>query len=252
MGITFLLGACGMQFNKTSELDSLLDFGTVKEPKKDSSSTTHIKDPIKSVTSTHYGIDISHFQGDLMKMYTSKGGMSYVICKATQGNYFVDPDFRSNWNEIREHGLIRGAYHFYDCKIDPEVQALFFATHASDINSTDIAPILDIEQGSMTKAVSGAQMETDILVFLKTVEKKFDRKPILYTDYAFAQEYLKNPEFANYDLWLAEYSGNTQPRVPDLWKEKGYKIWQKSSSYHLESERVDLDIYEGILSQLIK
>ena len=252
MGMALFFVSCSTHFKKTNATDSLLDYELKKEPGENhlkAKSTTNL---FKSNSTAHFGIDISHFQGDIMKMYTSQEGLSFVICKATQGNYFVDPDFRNNWNEIKEKGLIRGTYHFYDCKISPEDQATFFAIQASDIGTADIAPILDIEQGSMSKTVSGEQMEADILVFLKRIEMKFDRKPIIYTDYEFAQEYLKNSEFANYDLWLAEYSGSTQPLVPDIWKGKGYKIWQKSATYTIESKKADLDEYKGLLQELVK
>jgi GH25 family lysozyme M1 (1,4-beta-N-acetylmuramidase) len=249
--------------DKTSGMESLLDNGfPEKSTRNDIGNTTatnetaEINQPDKelsqSSSNVHYGIDISHFQGDIITEFNKNNNLSFVICKATQGNYFVDPDFRNNWNEIKAKGLIRGTYHFYDCKISPVDQANFFCTNVSDIGPNDIAPILDIEQGSMTEDVSGDQMEADILVFLKTVEQKLNRKPMIYTDYAFAQEYLKNPAFADYDLWLAEYSGSTKPLVPDIWKAKGYKMWQKSSSYNLYSQKVDLDEYTGQLSDIVK
>ena len=59
-------------------------------------------------------------------------------------------------------------------------------------------------------------------------------------------------EFANYDLWLAEYSGNEKPKVPNTWKEKGYKIWQKSASYKIDSKNVDFDEYTGLLNEIVK
>ncbi|PCI98261.1 MAG: hypothetical protein COB15_06345 [Flavobacteriales bacterium] len=253
--ISFFFTSCDWHLGKTSDMESLLDYGFSDQPTKDVSSTESTDSPstFKSTGTKHLGMDISHWQGDIMAAYKASNDLSFVICKATGGDYFVDPDFRNNWNEIKEKGLIRGAYHFYLCAFDPITQAEHFCTTISDIDAKDIAPILDIEQGSMSKDVSGEQMAEDILVFLKEVEKKTNRKPILYTDYAFAQEYLKSYEFANYDLWLAEYTtdGDT-PMVPDVWKEKGYKIWQKSASYHIDTKTVDLDQYSGPLSEIVK
>ncbi len=260
--ITFLFTSCGSKHNKTSEVDSLLDFGFLEESTKGSEkakagNSPATSDIFKSASSTHYGVDLSHWQGDIMStMDKEKDKLSFIICKATGGEYYIDPKFRTNWRAIKAKGFIRGAYHFYLCANNPKKQAEHFCNTISDIGATDIAPILDIEQGSMTKDVSGKQMVKDILVFLKEVEKKIGRKPILYTDYAFAQEYFKNSkhssDLAEYDLWLAEYSGSAKPKVPDTWAAKGYKIWQKSASYHLDSQHVDHDEYSGLLSEIVK
>jgi lysozyme len=198
------------------------------------------------------GIDISHYQGNLLNEIKPEDSVRFLICKATQGEYYVDPDFRFNWREISERGLIRGAYHFYVCDIDPIVQAKHFARTISDISSTDIAPILDIEQGSMSNGTSPKKMESDIIIFLKEVENILSRKPILYTDYAFANEYLKNPEFAKYDLWLAEYTGAEQPKIPTTWVSKGFKIWQRSEKYSVDHRKTDLDVFYGPLHKIIK
>lgn len=206
----------------------------------------------KSRSNVHHGIDVSHFQGDIVKKLDAGDSLRFVICKATQGDYFVDPEFRNNWNIIKQKGLIRGTYHFYDCSADPIKQADHFTSQASDIGKNDIPPILDIEQGSMTPSVSGEQMVKDILTFLIAVEKTLDRKPILYTDYAFAQEYFKDSTLAEYDLWLAEYSGAEKPKIPTVWKEKGFKIWQRSDSYKAHSTQLDFDVYYGQLYDIVK
>ena len=246
--ISFLTSCTNSQSEK--DIGSLIDFGY-----SDKNAVPERKVPahaIKSTSKVHYGIDVSHFQGTVVESIKSSDSLRFVICKATQGDYFVDPDFRINWREIQEKGLIRGTYHFYDCSDDPVKQAEHFTSTASDIRSADIAPILDIEQGSMTDSVSGEQMVKDILVFLQTVEKITNRKPILYTDYAFAQEYFKNTKLEEYDLWLAEYSGGKKPLIPNEWEEKGFKIWQKSDSYHAYSTTLDYDVFFGDLSDLVK
>jgi lysozyme len=199
----------------------------------------------------HYGIDISRYQGNILMEMEPKDSLRFLICKATQGVNYVDPDYRKNWREIEEKGLIRGAYHFYVCEEDPVEQANHFLYNVSDLESTDIAPILDIEQGGLSSSVTNEQMENDILIFLKTIEQKCKRKPIIYTDYAFAQEYLRNPDFTYYDLWLAEYTGKNRPQIPTLWASKGFKIWQRSDTYNADHRKTDLDISFGPLSDLV-
>jgi lysozyme len=261
--ITLLVTSCEMKIKKTNKQDSLLDCGFLEESAVSTEKLTSKPEEFKSVSNTfksksniHYGIDISHFQGDIVKTLKESNILSFVICKATQGEYFVDPDFRSNWKEIKEKGLIRGTYHFYDCSVSPKIQADHFVSTIVGIDANDIAPILDIEEGSMSKGISGEKMVRDILIFLTEVERKLNRKPMLYTDYAFAQEYFKNSKYssvlAEYDLWLAEYSGKETARIPETWKHKGYKMWQKSASYHEGSQMVDHDEYSGLLKEIVK
>ncbi len=200
----------------------------------------------------HYGIDISHYQGNLMEEISPHDSLKFIICKASQGIDYVDPDFYKNWSTIKEKGFIRGAYHFYMCDDNPISQAHHFATTINGISKNDIAPILDIEQGGMTKSVDYKQMQIDVLLFLREVTKLTNRTPILYTDYAFAQEYLKDDSFAEYPLWLAEYSKGPTPLVPTIWKKSGCKIWQKSATYTTYSENTDFDVYHGELKMLVK
>jgi len=248
--LLFFSSAC--QFKNENKAGSLLDINDKPSASADTSviAVESQKAPIEK--QTYYGIDISHYQGDVVKTLNSSDHLHFVICKATQGMTYIDPDFKSNWNMIKEQGLIRGTYHFYVSQDDPTKQAAHFVSTLSDLSASDIAPVLDIEQGSMSSSVSSERMEKDILIFLKAVEDKTGRKPILYTDYSFAQENFKNSELAEYDLWLAEYSSAEQPKIPDLWKEKGYKIWQKSESYNLDSEKTDYDEHNGSLEDLTK
>jgi len=36
-----------------------------------------------------------------------------VFIKATEGKDYQDAYFQANWRGTKEHGLLRGAYHFY-------------------------------------------------------------------------------------------------------------------------------------------
>jgi lysozyme len=200
------------------------------------------------------GIDISHFQGDLLQKIGSGQDLQFVICKATEGVDYVDPKFYENWSAIKAKGWVRGAYHFYVSGDDPQSQANHFADVVKEIDIKDIAPIVDVEQLSLGgKEVSVGDLQAGLLVFLGAIEKKFDRKPMIYTSYNFAQVYLNDAEtFGNYDLWLAEYSGDQKPKIPDAWAKNGFKIWQRSDSYKIDSIDTDSDVYYGDINNLSK
>lgn len=211
-----------------------------------SDTENNIRQNKSNKTSTFYGIDISHFQGDLMQALNNNSNFTFIIAKATQGVDTIDSDFKSNWESIKNKGYIRGAYHFYMIDDDPEKQANFFASQINDIQKDDIPPIVDIEPLSLSgKSISPDSLQKKLLAFLNTLETKLNRKPMIYTGYNFAQKYLNNTLFSQYDLWLAEYSGSSKPKVPDTWSKKGFKIWQKSDSYHVNSIETDFDEYIG-------
>lgn len=201
----------------------------------------------RSRQATQRGIDVSRWNGDLLQAVSKRDLLSFVICKATQGKSYVDPDFHTNWNLITEKGLIRGAYHFYDASQDPIDQAEHFVTTLGELTSTDIGPILDIEPESIPTdfEVDPLQLQVDLYIFLRHVERLSGRKPIIYTDPSFGDEYLTNEKFGQYPLWVADYTDAPQPTIPKVWSDIGYKFWQKSASYDLDSDKTDLDLYNG-------
>lgn len=199
----------------------------------------------------YYGIDVSHYQGDLVDLMSSRDSLHFIITKATEGISYIDPDFHSNWKAIKSKGFIRGAYHFYKFDNDPVAQADHFSKQIVDIDYSDIAPIVDVEEGSLNSSIDVEKMHTDLQTFLDKVEASLKRKPIIYSNTSFANQYLTNSTYGEYRLWLADYTkGN--PDVPNVWKESGYLIWQKNSNYHELSVTTDFDLYHGKLNELVR
>jgi len=244
-------GSCvDSDVNKT-EKSSIMDLGSEVE--------TVLLNETKSVLQKYddwehqeyYGIDVSHYQGNVVDLMSSRDSLHFIICKATEGSSYVDPDFHSNWKVIKSKGFIRGAYHFYKFDTDPVTQANHFAKQISDIDFSDIAPVVDVEEGSLSSSIDAQKMHTDLQTFLTTIEASLKRKPIIYSNTSFANQYLTNSTFGEYRLWLADYTkGN--PDVPNAWKESGYLIWQKSSNYHERSVTTDFDLYHGKLNELVR
>lgn len=208
--------------------------------------------PLNDIKTNYYGVDISKWNGNIVKDINAIDSLTFVICKATEGISIVDTEFASNWKMVKERGLIRGAYHFYKTKEDPIRQAEFFLSKIDDLGSTDIAPIVDIEAQSLPLKINvdKTNVQIDLLLFLKHIKFKSERLPIIYSSRAFANEYLTHQTFSEYPLWLAEYTNQSSPSVPKVWQEQGYKIWQKSNSYSVNSKKVDFDIYYGKKSDL--
>ncbi len=200
----------------------------------------------------YYGIDVSHWNGDIVADIDKMDDLTFGICKATQGISYVDPDFAQNFKTLQQKGLIFGAYHFYISSDDPKTQAdHYYHTIAGDDKPLQMACIVDIEAGSIDKkGITAEAIQKDLFTFLDHIESLSGRTPIIYTGYSFANEYLTDTKLSKYPLWLAEYSGGQSPMIPTVWKDKGYMIWQKTDRHDLNSNEVDYDQYYGLKSGL--
>ena len=192
-----------------------------------------------------YGIDISRYQGNLKYELNRLNTLHFLICKATEGLYKVDPEFADNWKFIKEKGFVRGAYHFYHDKDNPVAQADHFLTTIKGMSNEDIPPVIDVEESSLKGITNIRTFNHTLLVLLRHIAEKTKRKPIIYTNLQFANKYMVNDSLSNYPLWLAEYSKRMKPIIPRIWRKKGYIIWQKNDSYKINSGKTDFDIFNG-------
>jgi lysozyme len=200
-----------------------------------------------------YGIDVSHWNGDVITEISNESDISFVIVKATQGKSYIDPEFKYNWQSLKKINKIRGAYHFYMFNDDPTSQAKHFCDIVSDLDNSDLSLILDVEEMSLPKgSIDHSKFKNDLLTFLIYIEQRTNRTPILYTDYSFANQYLDDARFEKYHLWLAEYTKADTPKIPVVWKDKGCFIWQKTNRFSIHSTKADYDVFYGKLEELLK
>lgn len=198
-----------------------------------------------------YGIDISKYQGDEIDFLNKKkDSLNFIICRATEGMKGTDPDFRNNWNAIAEKKFIRGAYHFYYCFDDPIKQAHHFLSVADSILPGDLAPIIDFEEESIDKKQSPAEVQADLILCMKEIEKITGRKVILYTNLNTSTHYLYDSFFSSRALWIADYKSSVTPRMPPLWKNKKWILWQKSHTYKVDANIDDFDMFNGNINDL--
>lgn len=191
------------------------------------------------------GIDVSHFQGTVSWTQVKQAGILFAFAKATDGVTYVDPQFATNWAAIKEAGLLRGAYHFFEPADDAVQQAEFFLSTVQ-IETGDLPPVLDVEKiGSSSEALwQGVQ------TWLEQVEAGTGVQPILYMSPGFANEYGAPSSLAAYPLWIAEY-GVDQPALPDGWT--SWLIWQYSETGSVTGVvgNVDRDKLNGPVTELL-
>lgn len=201
-----------------------------------------------------YGLDLSKWNGNIAELIQRKDSIAFMICRATIGLTDTDHNFNMNWNAIQQKNCLLGAYHFYYAKDDPIQQADHFYNTVNALGQTDLPLIVDIEQKSLaTDAGTDVDaLQENLLKFLRRLELKHGKVPMIYTDEAFANEYLDNTEFAKYPLWLAEYTDAPKPEIPGVWETAGYRVWQKKDNYHIDMHTADFDVFYGRKSELCR
>jgi len=224
---------------------------TVAEPVTVSAATTQVKSG-KKPGGPAYGIDISSYQGDEVDFLTkNKDNLTFVICKATEGLGYEDPDFDTNWVMIRKKGFTRGAYHFYHCKDDPLQQAAYFTSVVNAFSQSDLPPIVDFEEAGIDPGCTTAGIQKNLVVFLRALQKSTGRMPIIYTDNNIGNLYLSSPQFAAYPLYIADYTGNSAPVLPGAWKSGRWVMWQKNDTLRIDNTNDDFDMFSGSTDSLI-
>ena len=194
-----------------------------------------------------YGIDISKCQGSIVDVLNRKtDSLDFIICKATEGITGIDSLFSLNRNMISAKGFICGCYHFYHCEDSITEQADNYINTAGPFVKTDLPPIVDFEETSISGNCSKVSIQSGLLNFLSVLQQRIGRRPIIYTDNNTADIYLNDSLFSDYALWIANPSEAKSPVMPSVWKSKGWTIWQKSWKYAAAmKDTSDFDVFNG-------
>ena len=206
------------------------------------------------------GIDVSYWNAGIDWPKVRATGQRFVFAKASEGSSYSDPTFDDNWRGAKSAGLLRGAYHFFRCNLDPKKQATRFIDYVQSMNDNgELPPVLDLETNdgqTKDKIIERAKAWLDL------VETAFGRKPIIYSRQYFLQDYFSEagggpPAWAkDYPLWLAQYPNQyvpgTQPPLPRGWFK--WMFWQYSDKGRINgiNARVDLNVFNGSLEDLYR
>ena len=194
-----------------------------------------------------HGIDISHHQGsidwgELAKAEHTGSGIHFVFMKATEGSDWIDSTFQHNFVRAREHGFIRGAYHFFSNTSSAIKQADFFCQQV-ELTVNDLPPVLDVEtRGNYSED----SLRLEVKNWLKRVEQHYGVKPIIYTSRKFKERYLSDDSFDTYPFWIAHYY------VDSLTYQGEWAFWQHTDLGLLPGikGRVDMNVFNGDLERL--
>lgn len=177
-----------------------------------------------------HGIDVSHHQGKIDWPEFIEGLDTitpFVYCKVTEGVEHVDTEFKNNREALLELNVKHGAYHFFQPDMDPILQAEHFLAHY-EFKQSDLPPALDYEIEREDKE----QQLINILAWLKYIESKTGKRPIIYTSYNIYRSWLNNA-LSEYQFWIANYSN------------KAYRFQQENIIHWQYSEKGSLHGIEG-------
>lgn len=208
-------------------------------------------------------------------------GIRFAFIKISQGNTIRDVEREIGWQGTQAAKILRGGYHYYIFSESPESQAKFFLEQMSDLETrwgkAELPHVVDVEDAENPGIVSGQiPAETgirDLKQFLKIVEEKSGRKPIVYSYPAFWRNEMKNTDaFKAHPLWMAYYADGSEdnpnlleliaskkyPRRALFGRWKDWTFWQYTSSGYFDgvdngAERIrfDLSTFNGSLLDLL-
>lgn len=197
-----------------------------------------------------HGIDVSRYQSKVdwvrvKKMQVDGIRISFAFIKATEGSWMEDPRFDDNWENAREAGIIRGAYHFFLPNVSPKDQASRFVKTVR-LRSGDLPPVVDVEE---TKGMNKAQIQRYTKEFLTLIEKFYKVRPILYTNKDFYKRFFAdNEDFKGYRFWIAHYYVTDF----DMPGDQKWHFWQHSDRGNVNgiNEMVDFNVFNGDSAEL--
>lgn len=228
-GVLYWLG-----FKSNKRMESL-----TKEERK--IENLRIYEIVESHKDKIFGIDVSHYQGrinwDSLQRASHNFPLHFVFVRATAGKNGKDSAFKTNWREAKEHGFIRGAYHYYRPDENSIEQAEYFIKTVKLVKG-DLPPVLDIEQ--MPEGQSMERLKLGLKRWLERVEEHYGVRPILYSGERYYADFLKD-EFADYEMWIANYNFFVDEIKPE------WMFWQftdKGTLAGIEGD-VDINIFNG-------
>ena len=216
--------------------------------------------PPASAGTRAIGIDVSRFQGTIVWPSVAGAGVRFAFVQASRGSGTdctvkpaqcgADPYFATNRIAAETAGIRVGAYHrafasggtIADARADSLAEANVFLASVGSLQPGELVPVLDVE--TPFSGMTSTTLRTWVRVWVKRVNKRLGRKPMIYTNATSWSATGDTREFAKakYPLWVAEW-GVSRPTVPaSNWGRHGYSVWQYTSSGSVPGISGDVDM----------
>jgi GH25 family lysozyme M1 (1,4-beta-N-acetylmuramidase) len=197
------------------------------------------------------GMDVSGHQGTVDWPTAAGNHAVFTYVKATEGTYYVNPDFAQQYNGSYQAGLIRGAYHFATPNTTDGVsQADYFLAHGGGWSNDGrtLPPALDLEYnpyGDTCYGLTPAALVAWVHAFVNEMKARTGIYPTIYTSTSWWGQCTGNDNSFGADpLWIPRY-GSSVGALPASWTD--HSIWQYADSGTFPG---DQDTYNGSVAQL--
>ena len=189
-----------------------------------------------------HGIDVSSYQNyiywpSVRKMNAEDISIKFAFIKATEGLENVDKQFKRNWLQCKQAGIVRGAYHYFLATKDGIAQAKNFIATVK-LEAGDLPPVLDVENLYGVSPALALQRMND---WVQTIKNAYHVQPIIYSYADFFDKYLADA-CKNYPIWLAHYFAEQTPQINCPWV-----FWQHNDGGHVNgiTTKVDFNVFNG-------
>ena len=168
----------------------------------------------------------------------------------TTGECYEDFLFKENAEEAPNHMPV-GFYWYFRPNWSPTKQAEYFSNLIFP-ESWLLPPVIDVENNG---GLPPSTYADKIKVFLDVMEQEIGYKCLIYTSQSKWAQVEPRPYWPLYDLWVAHYTLQDEPLMPEGWVK--YMFWQWTSQGLAEdygglgsSTYVDLNYFNGDESDL--
>ncbi len=184
------------------------------------------------------GIDVSSHNGDIDFKKVKEQGYSFVIIKASEGEYHHDSRFARNYDNARAAGLKVGAYHFFRKKTDGLNQAKNFL-ETIGWRKLDLPLVVDVEDWSNDLQIKDDRTQKHLDDMIDNLRSR-GNKVMIYTNGDGYKKYIKDGQ-VNINLWLCSFK---QPdaiaHIPHQMQQ--YSHWGRVKGMWGD---VDLNVFNG-------
>lgn len=154
------------------------------------------------------GIDVSEWQGNIDFAEVKASGIDIVYIKSSEGNRYIDPYFRTNYELAFQNDLNIGFYHFLTATTENDAieQARFFASVVNGLDS-DCRLAMDFE---VFDRLSTQEINDISFAFLTEVQRLTGKETVVYSDAFNARNTFSRELASSFPIWVAEY-GTSEP-----------------------------------------
>lgn len=206
------------------------------------------------------GIDVSKYQRRVDWSAVRASGRSFGFARAIDDatGTTADPFFVRNYQGMRDAGILRGAYHFFNPRRNARAAANLFVSIVGALRPGDLQPVIDVEsdgsrrnrQGVITRQRLPASVILDgVAQWIDIVEAALGRQVIIYTFPAFWINSLGNSRrFSDHPLWIAHLT--QRPTVPSAFRTFSFHQHSFTGRVPGVNGNVDLNRFNGSVNGL--